>query len=342
MMFHPRHLHRAASGKLLRFVVALVAALTLAPAIYADSTPKNASQGGIQIQASYDGGPATTYTLGSFNVSLSNFPYQGYNYGHMLSTFTVNTGANAPPATLFSGMKLHWYQQVQSLPNYDSTTYLGNYVVPWPGTGYTSAMPITDPPSGGWDYMYNGARVPANIVPGYAIFVDTDPFYYTRAAELSWVPSSTGQVVSQPGVKYTIEDYPGYRMNPGVSFTDYLVAEATTPNPLDPMGLRPGQLTILGGFTWTIALTAGTYQPDLKINSTFAGTPNGAVDNMNLGMLNGNFPTWNPQTHAGWAGAGATSTVVDFVPLPPAVWTGLGGLAVVIAGTWLQRHQQAA
>ena len=120
------------------------------------------------------------------------------------------------------------------------------------------------------------------------------------------------------------------------------MAEATTPNPLDPLGLRPGELMILGGFSWTIALNTSTFQPDLSIDSTFAGSPAGAVANMNLGMQNASFAAWDPRTYAGWTAVGANSLTVDVVPLPLAVWSGLSAMTVMGGAMLVKRRRQAA
>lgn len=318
---------RLSSQKLWAVLVTTLLVGSSAQLLRAGLNPANVTQSDIQIsyQASGDE-PAVTYTLGSFTASLVNSSYS-YGLGQtqdavtMRSVFTVNTGANAAPTELFEHVQLHWYQNVQSLPLYDPATYLGQYIYTGPSN---KKLPITDVPKGGWDYMYtSSART--TVVSGYGIFVDNDPFYYSRTAELN-SKDSHGNFYSQPGNQYVIEDQPADRNNNGVvGFSTILVAEVKTNTAIDAMGLLPGQLLVLGGFNWHNS------SADLGIDSSFAGVQALTLSDMNTGLGYGGFAAWNASTFSGWtAVAGKT---IEVIPEPATI-----SLLVVATGGLLMKR----
>jgi len=298
------------AGMLVAAVVSAVGA-TLS---YADLSTKTATQGGLQIQYTPNCAttPPTTYNLGSFSVSVSNVDA---TYMDMSATFTVNTGAGAPPASLFNCAQFYWYQNVETLPPNDPATYKGQQVSPATGA---KKLPITDPPSGGWDYMYLDGAARTMPDPAYNVFLDNQPFYYTAAGQAAH---------SVPGTSYTIEDEPAKRPDNGgfgVQFLTYLVAVVPQQCDCDdPDCLAPGQIMVLGGFAWH----AGT--ADIAIESTFPAPLSGSVADVNAGLANGGFtPAWTAVSNA------------DFViccPEPTALGLlGLGGLGL------LARRRRAA
>jgi hypothetical protein len=315
----------------------ITAALLVAAApAWADLSTKTATQNDITISYRSDpNGPVQTYILGSFQTILENYDVSSGDYAHMWSRFTVNTtGPDAPPASFFNNVSLHWYQQVVSLPVNDPATYKGYYVAGSTFLNEPATLPITDPPNGGWDYMYNDGsnRTQPNASYG-PVFIDNKPYYWTSLAEQYLTDTVTNTVMSQPGVQYTTEDFPADRSGnngKGAEFATYLVAQATNYDPLDPMGLLPGQMLVLGGFQWYDDVS------DIEIESTFAGARPNDVSSIDTALANGGFPAWNSQTYSGWEAV--SNELIDVaVPLPATAWMGGSTLALLGAIAWRRR-----
>lgn len=292
--------------------------LAAAPA-WADLSTKTLSQTDLTIHyQATPGGPVETYVLGSFDVTLEDYvhPTSLYQAARMRAVFNVNTGAGAPPSSLFDHIQLHWYQQVNSLPTSEYVSYRSGNVNP-------GRLPITDPPNGGWDYMYQDPIGRTNPVPGYVPFIDNDPFYYTRNTEQNYMDYTYTRLAT-PGVQYVIGDIPGDRYDPGgkgVDFMTYLVAEVSG-SAGDILGLLPGQMLVLGGFEWH------NESSDIGIDQSFVGAPAGSVESINLALNHADFPAWNPTTYTGWEAIGAANLMLATVPEPATL--GMVGVAGVL------------
>jgi hypothetical protein len=227
------------------------------------------------------------------------------NFTNMNSTFTVNTGANAPPASIFHCMDLHWYQNIETLPPNDPATYKGNSA--------SGLLPITDPPKGGWDYMYTDGSARTTPNPAYSDFIDDKPWYYSAAGEAAH---------STPGTSYTIEDGPAKRGDNGgygVQFLTYLVAETKENTCTLEYCLRPGQMLILGGFAWHTGTNGAGGNFDPGIESTFPGALPGSAADIESGLA-----------HAGFVSFTAVDNAVICCDVPEPASLALIGIAVLL------------
>src|SRR5439155_18802789 len=270
-------------------IAVAAAALALAPAVRADSQNLN------DIMLAYKSVPnglLQSLDLGSISISLVD----NADFARMVATFTVNN-PGAVYAGIFSGLNLHWLQYVRS------------DACPAQFYGTNAAAPTLDPPSGGWDYMYNDGAAwtsPITSSPNYGYFIDSQPWYYNNTGEAAR---------STVGVSYAIRDSPGYCPANGLTeFATFLVAEPTQSG-ADAELVQLGQFLLIGGFEWDVR-SAGS-----SIAALIGDPPSTFADEANTALANGAFSGWTP-------------VVGKAVLVPePQTWA-----LLLLSGSWLWRR----
>ncbi len=281
----------------LAFLPAIVFMLLSATEVYADLITKTASITDISIAIrTLPNGPNQILDLGDMSISLEDHGAAS----DMKAKFTVNPTFANPSLDLWRDVKLHWLQLIW----HDDAPAMYKGVAP--------SFPVTDPPSGGWDYMYldDGARTkPNNAIPNFGWFIDNQPWYY----------NSIGEVANFTiGKQYSIEDIPGDTAAPGFTgFTTYLVA-------VDPKGcgapgcLGPSDILMLAGFDWTANST------DIALTGTFKAPSPFDVGDIGSSLANGFFSGWN-----------VTDSKAALIPEPSTLVLLLTGMLLLF---WVRRR----
>lgn len=249
---------------LIRWTVCFVALLVTVVVTRADLTTKTATINDITIGYKIPcTDPPRQLNLGDVSITLAD----AGAFSDMSATLTIDAAAQS--GAIWNCMQLHWLQTIWHLPGTPPVTYMTN----------AASIPIIDPPSGGWDYMYAGPGR-TNPKPEYSVFFDNQPWYYNAAGEAL---HNTAQM------SYNIEDGPADRADPEyVGFSTYLVAvsTATCTDTQPPECLKAGEMLVLGSFDWT------TSDAHLFILGTLNGATAGDLAEINVALGNGGFSGW--------------------------------------------------
>jgi hypothetical protein len=214
-------------------------------------------------------GPVSRINLGDLTINMVDDGGDRY----VEASFVVDAAVSGPGSGgthLWDCLKLHYLQLIWRNDQEPLPTYLGG----------TPALPVIDPPQGGWDYMYTdgaGRTMPDLGVPNYSWAIDDLPWYLNATGE---------EGMFEICIQYDMNDGSTPPAAGLVGFTTYLVAEAIQTCDL-PDCLQPGETLLLAGFNWT-APAMGAFD----VLGTFINPGAAGLVELREALAHANFGEW--------------------------------------------------